>query len=324
MRRPNVGLIVASMVVSVLLWLQVRSEAALQTSRKIDLPLRYVNLDEERYVVRSLPKSVAAQVEGTAEQIDRFTSLKAGTVVATVDLSDANPEITTYRVRLPRSEAIQRTGADLRALSDDIIIIIEEVAIKESPVTIDPYNAPAGLMFSTAEVTPEKVRLRGPMGDLARVDQIRARFDLSLSPGRAVTVPLEILDKNQRPLEAVRAIPPEVSVVAQLAKVAPTKSIIVSVVFAGGSKPAPGYRLVEFEAIPPIVSVSGEMNLLTALKSLNTEAIRLDGLMQPTTMRVRLTPPRGLSLDKNTVDVRLKIEKIPEIDGPPVVDGDNP
>lgn len=187
MKRPNVGLIVASMLVSVLLWLQVRSEAALQTTRKIDLPLRYVNLDEEMYVVRNLPKSIAAQVEGTAEQIDRFTSLKAGTVVATVDLSDANPEITTYRVRLPRSEAIQRTGADLRALSDDVFIIIEEVAIKESSVTIDPYNAPAGLMFSTAEVSPEKVRLRGPMGDLARVDQVRARFDLSQAPGRGVT-----------------------------------------------------------------------------------------------------------------------------------------
>lgn len=325
MSKPNVGLIIASLLVSVLLWLQVRSEAALNTTRKVDIPLRYINLDEERLVVKSLPKTVAAQVEGTAEELERFNSLRAGTVIASVDLADAQPEITSYRIRLPRSDAILRTGVELRAISDDVTIIIEEVAVKESQVTIDPYNAPAGLMFSTAEVNPERVRLRGPLGDLARVDQVRARFDLSQAPGRSAVVPLEVLDKNQRPLESVRAIPPEVTVVAQLAKVAPTKSVLVSVVFAGGSKPAPGYRLVDFEAVPATVSVSGEMNLLTALKALNTEAIRLDGLTESKTVRVRLAAPRGLALDKNVVDVRLRIEKVPEIVGdPPPTTGGTP
>lgn len=326
MNRPNVALIIASLLVSLLLWLQVRSEAALKTSGRVDIPLRYINLDEDRYVVKSLPKTIAAQIEGTAEELERFNSLRSGTVIASVDLADAQPEITTYRVRLPRTDAIQRTGADLRPLSDDVTIIIEEVAIKEAPVTLDPYNAPAGLMFSTAEITPERVRLRGPIGDLARVDQVRARFDLSQAPGRSTVVPLEILDKNQRPLESMRAIPPEVTVVAQLAKVAPTKPVIVSVVFAGGSRPASGYRLVEFEAIPPTVSVSGEMTQLTALKSLNTEAIRLDGLADSTTLRVRLTPPRGLTINVSVIEVRLKIEKMPAIEGtpPPTDIGGNP
>lgn len=322
MNKPNVGLIIASLVVSVLLWLQVRSEAALNTTRKVDIPLRYINLDEERLVVKSLPKAIAVQVEGTAEELERFTSLKPGTVIATVDLIDAQPEVTAYRVRLPRSDAITRTGVELRAIADEATVIIEEVAVKESPVTIDPYNAPTGLMFSTAEVNPERVRLRGPMGDLARVEQVRARFDLSQAPGRSAVVPLEVLDKNGRPLESVRAIPPEVTVVAQLAKVAPTKNVLVSVVFAGGSKPAPGYRLVDFEAIPQTVSVSGEMTALTSLKSLNTEAIRIDGLSETTTLRVRLSAPRGLSLSKNVIDVKLRFEKIPEIQGdPPAVTG---
>lgn len=316
MKRPNFALIAASLFVSVLLWLQVRSEAALNTTRKVDIPLRYVNLNEELYVVKSMPRSVAAQVEGTAEEIERFISLRPGSVIATVDLSDAKPEVTTYRVRFPRSDAIQRTGADLRALTDDVAVIIEEVAVKEMEVTLDPYNAPAGLMFSTAEMTPERVRLQGPVGDLARVDQVRARFDLAQTPGRSISVALEVLDKNQRLLESVRSIPPEVTVVAQLAKVAPTKSVLVSVVFAGGTRPAPGYRLVDFEAIPAVVNASGEMTLLTTLKSLNTEVVRLDGLTQTTTVKVRLAAPRGVVIDKNQVDVRLRIEKIPEISTP--------
>lgn len=324
MKRPNFALILASLFVSVLLWMQVRSEAALNTTRKVDIPLRYINLNEELYVVKSLPKTIAAQVEGTAEEIERFMSLKPGTVIATVDLSDGQPEVTTYRVRLPRSEAVLRTGADLRAVSDDVAVIIEEVAVKEMPVTLDPYNAPAGLMFSTAEMSPEKVRLQGPVGDLARVDQVRARFDLAQTPGRSIVVALEVLDKNQRLLESVRALPPEATVVAQLAKVAPTKSVLVSVVFAGGSRPAPGYRLVDFEAVPPIISASGEMNLLTALKALNTEVVRLDGLTQDTTVRVRLSAPRGIVLDKTQVDVRLRIEKIPDIAAPSTEPGQTP
>lgn len=324
MKRPNFALILASLFVSVLLWMQVRSEAALNTTRKVDIPLRYINLNEELYVVKSLPKSIAAEVAGTAEEIERYMSLKPGTVIATVDLADGQPEVTTYRVRLPRSEAVQRTGAELRAVSEDVVVIIEEVAVKEMAVTLDPYNAPAGLMFSTAEMTPEKVRLQGPIGDLNRVDQVRARFDLSQTPGRSMLVALEVLDKNQRLLESVRPIPAEVNVEAQLAKVAPTKSVLVSVVFAGGSRPAPGYRLVDFEAVPPVINASGEMTLLTGLKGLNTEVVRLDGLSGNTTVRVRLAAPRGVVLDRTQVDVRLRIEKIPDISTPPVIPDENP
>lgn len=309
-------LIVSSLAVSVLLFMHVKSLAALKVPIKVDLPLRYVGLDEDRYVVKNIPTTVAIQVIGTDEEKDRFKSLKPNSVYAIVDLTDSRPELGNYRVRLPKTDAIERTGVEMRLLNDDVAIIIEEVVERETSVTVDPYNAPAGLMFSTADVKPDKVRLKGPVGDLARVDMVRARVDLSKANGHSVPVTVEVLDKSQRQLESVRSLPREVTVYPQLAKVAPTKSVLVSVVIANGSRPAPGFQLVDFEVVPSTVLASGEMTSLSSLKSLKTEAIRLDGMDSSRTISARLAAPRGLTLDKNRVDVRLKIEPIPAIGSP--------
>lgn len=326
--RLNVGLALASITVALMLWMHVRSEAALNLTRKVDFTLRYTGLDEEKFVVKSIPKSVAGQVEGTAEELERFSTVKSGSLIATVDLSEARTELSSYRVRLPKNAVIDRTGVSLRLLSDEVAIIVEEVVEREMEVSLDPYNSPPGLMFSSAEIKPEKVRLRGPLGDLAKVEQVRARLDLSRAIGRGIAVSLETIDRNERPLEGVRCIPNEVTVYPQLAKVAPTKNALVSLVFAPGTRPAPGYRLTDYQISPPAIAVRGEMNQLASLKSLPTEPIRLENLKASTVMRVRIIPPRGLILDRNTVEIRLIIENIPPVDNPvvtpPVTGGGNP
>ncbi len=318
-QRLNVGLGLASVIVALMLWMHVRSEAALNLTRKVDFTLRYTGLDEEKFVVKNIPKTVAAQVEGTAEELDRFSTVKGSSLIATVDLSEARTELSNYRVRLPKNAVIDRTGVRMRLLSDEVAIIVEEVVEREMDVSLDPYNSPPGLMFSSAEVKPEKVRLRGPLGDLTKVEQVRARLDLSRAIAGGVPVTLEILDRNERPIDAVRCIPNEVTIYPQLAKVAPTKNTLVSVLFAFGTRPAVGFRLTDYQVSPPTIAVRGEMNQLASLKSLQTEPIRLDGLTGPTVLRVRVLSPKGLTLEgRNTVEVRLRIEAIPTVANPTV------
>lgn len=312
----NFPLALASIVMAVMLWVYVRSEAALILTRKVDFSLRYFGLNEDRFVVKSIPKTVAVQVEGTAEELDRFSAVKPASLIATVDLSDAQPELSTYRVRIPRNDVIDRTGVTVRLLSDEVAIIVEEVTEREMDVTLDPYNAPPGLVFASAEIRPQSVRLRGPIGDLAKVDQVRARVDLSRAIGRSVPVTLELIDRNQRPVESVRCLPAEVVVAAQLDKVAPTKSVLVSLRLAAGTRPAPGYRLIDYSLSPTTLTVRGEMNLLASLRSVETEPIQLDGLRAPSVVRARVNLPKGVSADRTTVEVRLRVEPIPSIESP--------
>ncbi len=317
--RLNFGLALASIIVGVSLWMYVRSEAALNVTLQPDAKfmIRYTGLDEEKFVLKSRPASVLVQVEGTLEELDRFKLVKPASMLATVDLSEARPELSTYRVRLPRNDVIDRTGVTIRLLTDEVAIIVEEVVEREMEISLDPYNSPPGLLFSSAKIEPEKVRLRGPLGDLAKVEQVRARVDLSLAINRRVPVTLEAIDRNDRPVESVRCVPSEATVYPQLAKVAPTKNSLVSVVFASGTRPAPGFRLVDYQINPQTVAVRGEMNQLASLKGLSTEPIRLDKLRGSTVIRVRVVAPKGVTLERaTTVEVRLRIEPVPIIEGP--------
>ena len=314
------GLLLASVAMALLLWMHVRSEAALKVPRPKSLALRYTGLDESKFVMKNAPEKVAVQIEGTIEQLEQYDTIKPQFLVATVDLSDAKPESSAYRVQLPRNAAIERTGVTMRVLTEEVAVIVEEVVQREMEITLDPYNAPAGLVFSSAETRPDKVTLRGPLGDLAKVDKVRARVDLSRAIGLGVRVTLEAIDRSQIPVDAVRCIPNEATVYPRLDKVAPTKNVLVSIVFASGTRPAPGFQLTDFFVSPPTVPVSGEMNLLASLKSLTTEQIRLDGLKESTTLRVRLVQPSGLRIDRTrtSVDVRLRIEPIPAVPNPAV------
>lgn len=320
-QRLNMGLLLASVAIALLLWMHVRSEAALKVTRPKNLALRYTGLDESKFIVKNAPERVAVQVEGTIEELEQFDAVKPQFLVATVDLSDARPESSAYRVVLPRNSAIERTGVSLRLLTEEVAVIVEEVVEREMEVTLDPYNAPAGLMFSSAETRPDKIILRGPLGDLAKVDKVRARLDLSRAIGRGVRVTLEAIDRSERPVDSVRCIPSEATAYPQLAKVAPTKNVLVSVLFANGTRPAPGYQLTDFSVNPTAMPISGEMNLLASLKALATEPVRLDGLKESTTLRVRVMVPNGLRLDRGrtSVDVRLRIVPITAV-GNPVVD----
>lgn len=333
--RPQFALALASVILAVMLWLHVKSEAALNITTKVHFPLRAVGLNEEQYIVRSIPPDVMVEVEGTDEEQDRFTKLfvaqktpapktgatadRTSTLVASVDLSDARPESSAYRVRLPNNEAVVQTGVKLRLVNEEVPIIIEQVASKDMEVTRDDYNTPPGLALQSAEIKPEKVTMRGPMGDLGRVDQVRARVDLTQAVVRGMTVTLEAIDAKGMIVDTVRLIPSEVTVYPQFSKVPPEKDVLVSAQIAAG-KLAPGFRLTGYDVVPNKVRVRGEINLLASLKSLLTDPVPIDGLNASRSVRVRLRIPRGLAVDSkwNTVEVRLQIEPIPEVATPPV------
>jgi YbbR domain-containing protein len=201
--KLNVPIAIFSLVCSIMLWLHVQSQQALKVTRPIEFPLEPLNLNS-KYIIKSYPTKVQVMAEGTVEAHERFKEFmktRVGqTLVATVDLSDAVPEVSNYRVRLPRSEEFSKL--DL-SLSDpaDASIVIQEVLHKRFTVEAIPTNIPDGLIFSQAKVQPSSVEVRGGSSEVARVDRVRALVNLTdYQPGKPVRARVEILDQQGKPI----------------------------------------------------------------------------------------------------------------------------
>jgi YbbR domain-containing protein len=320
--KLNVPIAIFSLVCSIMLWLHVQSQQALKVTRPIEFPLEPLNLNS-KYIIKSYPTKVQVMAEGTVEAHERFKEFmktRVGqTLVATVDLSDAVPEVSNYRVRLPRSEEFSKL--DL-SLSDpaDASIVIQEVLHKRFTVEAIPTNIPDGLIFSQAKVQPSSVEVRGGSSEVARVDRVRALVNLTdYQPGKPVRARVEILDQQGKPIgPGISSEPEVVDVYPALAVAPPERPLIVAVRIAEGSGPAPGYRLVGYSVEPVTVMVRGDQRLLQRLQSIPTEPIQLSGLKGKTVRKVRLVPQTGLQLmTGDTVRITLDIEPIPPVESPP-------
>lgn len=319
--RVNFGLALASLILSTFVWLHVQSLQELKVSRTVTLRLVPINLDESRYVIR-IPESVQIIANGPLdahEQLKDLLRSSRGTgIVATADLSDARPEMSSYRVRVQGTDQISRLGLELSDVPD-VSVSIQEVLTKVIPIKAIPTNVPEGFAFSEAEIRPPSVTIRGAENDLARVDQVRVLLDLEgYAPGQKVTQRVEVLDAKLKPMTApqISVTPGEVEITPSLAVAPPQRSLFVSVNFATGTRPAPGYRFVGYSVRPLTIMAKGNSSVLQRVQSVATEPISLTGLRSRTTRNVRLVAPREIGLLTERVQVTLDIEPIQPVENP--------
>jgi YbbR domain-containing protein len=319
--RVNIGLALASLVLSAFVWLHVQSLQELKVSRTVTLRLVPINLDESRYVIR-IPETVQILANGPLdahEQLKELLRSARGTgIVATADLSDARPEMSSYRVRVQGSDQISRLGLELSEVPD-VSVSIQEVLTKVIPIKAIPTNVPDGFAFSEAQIQPPSVTIRGAENDLARVDQVRVLLDLEgYTPGKKVTQTVEVLDAKLKPMTApqISVTPSEVEITPSLAVAPPQRSLFVSVSFAAGTKPAPGYRFTGYSVRPLTIMAKGNSSVLQRVQSVSTEPISLAGLRTRTTKTVRLVALKDIGLLTERVQVTLEIEPIQAVENP--------
>lgn len=318
--KPNIGFAISALVLSILLWLHVQNELELKVSRAVDIPLRYVNLNDQ-FILKTIPDKIQVMAEGTVEahdQLRRLLTDKNSTILAIVDLKDARPDASLYKVRMPRNEALSKINISLSE-PPEVAIIVQEVVSKSMPVEAVATNVPEGFIYSQAQIRPANVVVKGSAVDLAKIASVRALLDLDgYQAGRKMVGRVEVLDDKGKPLIPSVVVAPEtVEVYPSLAAAPPERSLIVAVRISEGSIPSAGFRLVGYSVQPQTVMVRGDQKLLERMQSIPTEAIRLDGLKEKTTKKVRLLPPTGIQLmSGDRISVTLEIEPIPIIENP--------
>lgn len=161
------GLKIVSVAFAVMLWFMVSSQRA-AVERGLRIPLELQNLPVNLEMIEPPQEAVDVRVRGAADLLGR---LVAGDLVATVDLSAAQPgrrlfHISTERVKAPFAvEVTQITPAS-------IAIRFEPSATRIVPIQPSVEGEPA-VGFIVGEITaqPRLVEVVGPESALRRVEE---------------------------------------------------------------------------------------------------------------------------------------------------------
>ena len=197
-----------------------------------------------------------------------------------------------------------------------IILHIEEdvVATKEVEVeTIGDFNL-RNYVYESATVEPNSVDIRGPKSQVASVK--RARVVLSLSEivkNQTVSLPVELLAKDGSAVEGVTVLTPRVDVRPSVVPAPLNKMLLVQPILSG-DLPAPGYEAWGIHVTPSQISVVGDSEELARTTTIDTVPISLSGLMETTSIRVKLKLPGSLKIQgPDTVQVRINIRQSPSL-----------
>lgn len=163
----HAGLKVVSVALAVLLWVMVSSQRA-SVERGLRIPLELQNLPENLEMVEPPQESVDVRVRGTADTLGR---LVAGDLVATVDLSSAQPgrrlfHLAPERVKAPFAVAVTQIAPSA------VAIRFEPSATRIVPIHPSVEGEPApGFIIGKISADPPTVEVVGPESVLRRVTE---------------------------------------------------------------------------------------------------------------------------------------------------------
>ncbi len=305
----NLNLVLLSLVLAFFFWV-VATEGENPTEQKtfpVSVPVTVSNVGvglkaygTERATVRvtlRAPRSV-------------WNSLQTDDLRAYVDLTNATPG---HQRALVQLEVRRQPVRVIEISPAEIELTLEPLAEKEAVVHVVLEGTPAlGYITRTPALAPRVVRVRGPESLVEQV--VRAQITVSVeNQRRSIRA-----DYNPAPVNALGEVVPYVEVLPQsvtvnipLEQLSNFRDVAVQVQLEG--QLAPGYRLINIEVEPPIVTVVGRNDVIQAIPGyLPTEPIDLSGLSANATLTTSLKVPEGLSvLLTPQVMVSITLEAIP-------------
>jgi len=298
----------ASLFVAVLLWFHVQDQTTSVERETYSVPLTAVNLGPD-LVVTAMPKSVRVTCEATRPALE---SIDPTRLIAEVDLSNVQPGRNQV---VPQLRQPLNVRAKWEVRDPVVTVEVERLQTSTKRVEIDTSGSPpADLIYLSATVDPETVTVSGPVSKVREVRRVRAVLNLSrVRPATSYQLKVEALGPDGKPLSMVGTEPSEVSVRPALAPALAPR--IVSVTPRWSGTPAFGYRLVAVTADPSQVALTGKSQVLSGIASVETEPIDLDGISASRVYTVRIRVPEGVTTTSPTVQVRVRVERIPEAGG---------
>lgn len=318
--KQDIGIKVASLFLSLLLWLHVQS----QILHKVPVPTFFVPVTvtgvPDGLVLNDKNLQVEIRLEGAPDVVETFQKQKRSqNLRAIVDASNAveGSNEFTYQL-LPRGELEGLELTDESAARKVFLNFEEKLSVLYSVEVQAGGEPPAGFEFGSASVEPPQVRIIGPKSQIERIGSVRALISLtSIRPGGMVEAAVEVLDKRGNSItNSFQISPSTVKVTPALSPAQPRRTLIVSPRFVG-TLPS-GLQLSRVSVSPLELRVQGNRASIANQTILETEPINLAGITKTTTISVKVKLPQGIRLESSQkhanglVDVRLVVEPLPK------------
>ncbi len=300
MKLENVLLFAASLVIAILLWYQAVSDTDPTREREVQVKLVQDGLPEGLVVIQA-PESVAVVASGPREALD---DLRAEDLKATVDLSRGRAGTGAFVISADEAPM----GISLRVIRPRLELEIDRLVEESRRVEIETSGVPdSKYLYQGAAVDPEEVTVRAPAGAMRRVFRVRAALDLrGAEPSDSFSLLVQAVDSDGRPVPQAECIPSSVSAAPAIQAASTTKSLFIDPIWTGS--PAPGFRVLSYQVAPQSVRVTGSSEALSAISTIRTGPISIDGLRESREFTARLALPEGLAAPgAETVKVTIKI-----------------
>jgi YbbR domain-containing protein len=273
------------------------------------IPLEVVGLDPSLVLMNDIPTAVDVTLRAPRSVWVALTA-REDAIRATVDLTGLSAGEHTRDVQLTISE---RPYQVIFSNPTAVTVNLESILTQTFPLVVSLSGQPAAgyeAGDTTRDVT--EVTVSGPESIVRQVERARVLINLDgIREGIDETIPIEIVDKENIPLQGLTINPESVRVSIPISQQGGFRDVAVKVIVQG--EQAPGYRIEKISVFPPVVTVfADDPSLVNALPGVvETQPLDLQGRDEDISTRLSLNLPEDITLvGVQTVQVQVSISPI--------------
>ena len=306
----NLSNIALSIILAVVVWVVAVNEANPNREDVFrTIPIVFTNqpADSIVYDLSATTVDVWLRAPETA-----WGTLSSRVISATVDLSGPAPGESLHAVKIDVPDSVARLVRVVRVEPASIGVKIEPISIASVPVDVSVVgDPPVGYKVGQLTAQPATVTVSGPASWVSQV--VKTTGEFSVQNARAPvseTIALKPVDANGQTVPNVEMEPDRTRLTVAIEQLAGFRDLAVKIDLTGTI--ASGYRIVDVNATPLVVTVFGSPTALESLQGfVSTESIDINGAQANIEKDAQLNLPVGVALlGQQSVHVSVKIEPI--------------
>jgi len=209
------------------------------------------------------------------------------------------------------------SGVQVLSYSGTAVVKLDKIIERTKPAVVDQTGRPArGYVITGPPVTePSEVTVRGAASRVTRVARVVVVVDVTgLNSTTTSEATLEARDNHDVVVSELTFKPERVKVTVNIKRVN-NKPVAVRPQFGD---PPPGWQVTAVQISPPVVTITGDGEVLASISSLATVPIDISGLRGTKSYRIPLSVPGKVSvLDEASVQVTVTTGRFRRTPGEP-------
>ena len=304
----NLPIALASLAISLILWVVVLPEHLSNATRPLTIPLTSHGLPPE-FCVDKMPNSIVVRAKVSDQEYNDLIIEKD--LHAEVDLSDPKTGNNPYRsisVYPPRLQQL------VKEIDSPVMVSIEKSKKQDFPVTATSTGriSDPNLHLDDLELETKRVEIDGPESEVNKVVSVQATLQLDMvdphapQPTEAI---LEPFDAENHLVANLEMHPEKVFILPKLAPSPQNKIVFIDPRFIG--RVPDGYVVKGYSINPDRITASGPNLILKGVAKLSTGPIDISQLTSTQTLTAPILVPPGLTVgDAKEVQVTITIQPI--------------